>query len=517
MKKILLIACLAICCYGTSKAQDILVNRYFNSATSTPATSAGEDDMVELLVVKDHLDIRKYIVKDYANGGSNLDDGGSKFRFNNISLWSNLRSGTTIVLRRLSTDELTSYTPDVDASDFKISIAVNDTRYMTDLAPTKSWNFTVNEVVLISADTESTTGDGANKAVHALGVGIGNYYGRAVWNAITAPKTLLDGYTAGNNLKGVVALTTPNQASYTTPFDVNADLISLPSYWVKETSLMANFPGGIQVYRTTTPYMTREMNAYAVVFDPRIVEFKPVKSATLKTPEAFVNDESGTVYACINAGFFSGTTMLSHLQYNGTTSANNVANLSRNIYNGTANTYYPTRGTFGLSPTWSPDITWTYKVGNDVYSYTTPSDNNVNLAPQPQPTANGGVKWNVVSAVGGSPVLVKAGQINLTADQELVNVDNTIQRGRSAIGYTADGKVVLVAVEGGNSTVSPSVMGLSLNELANLMKDMGCVAALNLDGGGSTSLRISNQLTVRPSDSGNERTIPGAILIKSKN
>ncbi|MDQ8003173.1 MAG: phosphodiester glycosidase family protein [Pedobacter sp.] len=516
MNKFLLTICFAICFYSYSKAQDILVNRYFNSATAAAGT-AGEDDVVELVVVKDHLDIRKYVVKDYANGGSNLDDGGAKFRFNDIELWKNLRSGTTIVLRRMSASELGSYTPDVDASDFKISIAVNDTRYMTDLAVGKAWNMTVNEVVLISADTESTTGDGANKAIHALGVGIGNYYSRAVWNAIMSPKSLLDGYTGGNNVKGVVALTMPNAPTYTTPFDPNADLITLPLYWQKETALMAGFPAGIQVFRTTTPYNGRQMNAYAVVFDPRLVEFKPTHSATFKTPQNFVNDETGTVLACLNGGFFF-TTALSHIQYNGTTAANNVASLNRSVYNGTTSTYYPTRGTFGLSPTWKPDITWTYKVGNNVYSYSVPSPNDVNDAPQPVPTTTGGTIWNVVSAIGGSPVLVKNSVVNVTSAQELADLDNTAQRGRSAIGYTADGKVVLLAVEGGNTTVSPNVMGLSLNDLSNLMLDMGCVAALNLDGGGSTTLRINNQLTVRPSNpNGEERTMPGVILIKSKN
>lgn len=507
MRRFLLFTFLAICVLNQSKAQDILVNRYFNSGTSD-----GVDDAVELLVVKDHLDIRKYIVKDYANGGSNLDDGGAKFRFNDIALWSNLRSGTTMVLRRMSGIELASYTPDTDGSDFKISLAVNDTRYITDLAPTKAWNFTVNEVVLVGADTETTTGDGANKAIHALGVGIGNYYSRAAWNAITSPKSLLDGYTGTNNVKGVVALTTPNAATYTTAFDMNADLVPLPMYWQKQTALMVGFPAGIQVYRANTPYMTREINAYAVVFDPRLVEFKPTFSSTFKTPESFVNAETGTVLACLNGGFFY-TTALSHLQYNGATAANNVASLVRS-----GKTYYPTRGTFGLSPTWKPDITWTYKVGSDVYSYSTPSPNDVNAAPQPVPTSAGGIKWNVVSAIGGSPVLVKGGVVNVTSAEELADLDNTSQRGRSAIGYTADGKVILLAIEGGNTTVTPNVMGLTLNELANLMKDMGCVSALNLDGGGSTTLRINNQLTVRPSDSGaTERTMPGVILIKSKN
>lgn len=511
MKKILLIVCFAICFFNNGKAQSILVNRYFNSGTSD-----GVDDVAELLVVQDHLDIRKYIIKDYANGGTNLDDGGSKFRFNNIDLWRNLRSGTTIVLRRLSATELNSYTPDIDASDFKISIAVNDTRYMEDLAPGKAWNFTVNEVVLVRADTEDVTGDGANKAVHALGLGIGNYFNRPVWNAITSPKSLYDNYTGGNNVKGVVHLTNPNYQSYTTAFDSNAELVALPSYWQKETELMRDFPAGIQIYRCTTPYMTRQMNAYIVVFDPKLVEFKPTYSSTFKTPESFVSAETGTVLACLNAGFFY-TTALSHLQYNGTTAANNVASLVRNVYNGVNSTYYPTRGTFGLSPTWQPDITWTYKVGSNVYSYQTPSPNNVNNAPQPVPTAAGGTIWNVVSGVGGSPVLVKNGVVNVTSTEELADLDNTSMRGRSAIGYTATGKVILLAVEGGNTTVTPNVLGLTLNELANLMKDMGCVSALNLDGGGSTTLRINNQLTVRPSDSGTERTMPGVILIKSKN
>ncbi|WAC39496.1 phosphodiester glycosidase family protein [Pedobacter sp. SL55] len=323
-------------------------------------------------------------------------------------------------------------------------------------------------------------------------------------------KTHNSSFALANGTVGLVHLTNPAQATYNTPLDADANLVSLPLYWQKQPNLMTNFPPGIQVFRTTSLYSTREMNAYAVVFDPKLVEFKPTYSATFKTPENFVNAETGTVLACINAGFFY-TTALSHIQYNGTTSANNVASLVRS-----GKTYYPTRGTFGLSSMMMPDITWTYKVSSNVYSYATPSPNNENTEPQPIPTATGGTLWNVVSAIGGSPVLVKGGQVNVTADEELANLDNTSLRGRTAIGYTADGKIILVAVEGGNNTVTPNVLGLTLNELANLMKDMGCVAALNLDGGGSTTLRINNQLTVRPSDSGNERTMPGVILIKAK-
>jgi len=510
MKKILLFACLVICFYSNSQAQGILVNRYYNSTLAN-----GVNDVVELVVYTDKLDIRKYIIKDYGNGGSTLDDGGGKYKFNDITLWKGLRSGTTIVLRKLSDAELLTYTPDVDGTDFKISVAINDTRYFTNMDAAKVWNLTLHEAVSIRADTDdAAVANGANKAVHTLAYG--DLAAKPVWNGILGVKTLNGNFSVANGAAGLVYLTNPAQTSYTTPTDMNADLVSLPSYWQKQTNLMTDFPAGIQVFRTTSLYSTRQMNAYAIVFDPKLVEFKPAYSATFKTPESFVNDETGTVFACINAGFFY-TTALSHIQYNGVTSANNVASLVRNIYNGTNNTYYPTRGTFGLSSMLTPDITWTYKVGSNVYSYAAPSPNDVNAAPQPVPTATGGTIWNVVSAIGGSPVLVKGGQINVTADEELASLDNTSLRGRTAIGYTADGKVVLVAVEGGNTTVTPNIMGLTLNELANLMKDMGCVAALNLDGGGSTTLRVNNQLTVRPSDSGNERTMPGVILIKSKN
>lgn len=512
MKKILLFACLAICFYSNSKAQGILVNRYYNSGLTN-----GVNDVVELVVYADKLDIRKYIIKDYGNGGSALDETGAKYRFNNIDLWKGLRSGTTIVIRKLSDAELLTYTPDVDGADFKISVAINDVNYFTLLSetPVRTWNLTFHEAVSVRADTDDAAAlNGANKAVHTLAYG--DLSTKPVWNGILGVKTLNGNFALANATVGLVHLTNPAQASYTTPIDINADLVSLPAHWQKQTNLMTDFPAGIQVFRTTSLYSTRPMNAYAVVFDPKLVEFKPVKSAVLKTPEAFVNDEEGTVYACINAGFFSEATVLSHMQYNGTVLANNVLSLVRN----TNVTYYPTRGAFGLSSMSVPDIAWTYRVGsnvNNVYSYPIPAPNNVNEAPQPQPTATGGALWNVVSGVGGSPVLVKGGQINVTADEELANLDNTSLRGRTAIGYTADGKVILLAVEGGNNTVSPNVMGLTLNELANLMKDMGCVAALNLDGGGSTTLRINNQLTVRPSDNGNERTMPGVILIKSKN
>ena len=75
---------------------------------------------------------------------------------------------------------------------------------------------------------------------------------------------------------------------------------------------------------------------------------------------------------------------------------------------------------------------------------------------------------------------------------------------RTAVGRTAEGDVWLVAVDGR----SPVSVGASLPELAAIMRRLGCVEAMNLDGGGSTTLAAMGLTVNRPSDgrSGRWRT-----------
>jgi exopolysaccharide biosynthesis protein len=58
--------------------------------------------------------------------------------------------------------------------------------------------------------------------------------------------------------------------------------------------------------------------------------------------------------------------------------------------------------------------------------------------------------------------------------------------------------------------------GVNLKELSDILLSLGCQEAINLDGGGSTSMVVSNQLTVRPGDNGVERPVISAVLIKKK-
>ncbi len=88
---------------------------------------------------------------------------------------------------------------------------------------------------------------------------------------------------------------------------------------------------------------------------------------------------------------------------------------------------------------------------------------------------------------------------------------------RSAIGTTASGDVVMATVDGRDSGTST---GVDLDELAQLMLARGVVQAINLDGGGSTTLAVRQPGDVdvsvvnRPSD-GVERAVSNAILLVS--
>ena len=61
---------------------------------------------------------------------------------------------------------------------------------------------------------------------------------------------------------------------------------------------------------------------------------------------------------------------------------------------------------------------------------------------------------------------------------------------RSAIGYTNEGNLVIVTVDGREQ----ASVGMTLNELAYLMKSLGCKDAMNFDGGSSSALYVKNRI-----------------------
>ncbi|HEX2188610.1 MAG TPA: phosphodiester glycosidase family protein, partial [Longimicrobiaceae bacterium] len=81
---------------------------------------------------------------------------------------------------------------------------------------------------------------------------------------------------------------------------------------------------------------------------------------------------------------------------------------------------------------------------------------------------------------------------------------------RSAVGWRADGTLLLVAVDGRRPGYSE---GMSLAELRSLFLELGAAEALNLDGGGSTALVVRGATVNRPSDREGERAVANALVL----
>lgn len=298
-------------------------------------------------------------------------------------------------------------------------------------------------------------------------------------------------------------------------------IVSLPPGWKYNASYGSAFPNGIQTFSFDTIFNGHTVKAYCLAYDSKLglFDFKPVLATTAKKVSEFVSQEPGIVFGGINGGFFGGNSSYSLVKYNNQLSAPNIKSVNR-TYNGVSTPYFPTRAAFGIQSNGAPTTAWIYHVGagnDNIYSYPAPSPNVDGAAPQPVPTETnpaGGTPWTVPTAIGGSPMLLRGGQVNISDVAELISINNTSYRPRSAVGYTANGIVLLLAVEGDNATAG--YPGVDLSELANMLKQLNCTDAINLDGGGSTSLVISGRLTVRPGDAGVERPVVSAVLIKQK-
>ena len=108
----------------------------------------------------------------------------------------------------------------------------------------------------------------------------------------------------------------------------------------------------------------------------------------------------------------------------------------------------------------------------------------------------------VAQSVAGKPVLIRDGE---RATRTRSRAD-----ARTIVGWNERGDVLLVTVDGGG----PDRAGLSVIDAANLMRSLGAVEALNLDGGGSTTFVLNGRVVNRPSTSSHrERGVAVAVAI----
>lgn len=146
------------------------------------------------------------------------------------------------------------------------------------------------------------------------------------------------------------------------------------------------------------------------------------------------------------------------------------------------------------------------------------SENFFGILKDGTPIIGGSAEWNahkgeIQEAVGGSMWLIRDGKIVVNATDDYY----TGRVSRTCVGITYDGQVVLMVLDGRQE---PFSAGGSAIEIAQIMQDAGCVAAMNLDGGGSSTFASKGEgsetisVVNRPSD-GYERSVSSTLVVVS--
>ncbi len=113
--------------------------------------------------------------------------------------------------------------------------------------------------------------------------------------------------------------------------------------------------------------------------------------------------------------------------------------------------------------------------------------------------------WNTVAhAVSGGPTLIKGGNLFVGLKEERFRPNWTSSRitRRTACGVTKDKRLILATVEGPHT----------LWDLAKFLHQLGCVEAMNLDGGGSTTMVVDGK-TVTRNDTTEQRKVAATITV----
>ena len=278
----------------------------------------------------------------------------------------------------------------------------------------------------------------------------------------------------------------------------------------------------IQVFESTSTTLNDSaFKAYYVLINTNDPTLQMGVDTTLYrrlTPSAFYERLAAPVVV-MNASFFEfkNNTNLNVLVHRG-----NLLALNKQVIEGKGKdtlTYtHVLSSAFGMQKNGRMDIAYTYTDSNSkqvLYQQNpiTPiKDKNAKLALNEDAVANL-KKWKLDWAVGGGPVLVKDAAIFISNNEEKKFAGKAIadHHPRTAMGYTKDGYIILLAVQGRMKNIA---VGTTLTETAQIFMDLGAVEAINLDGGGSSCLLINGKETIKPSDPTGQRPVPAVFFVK---
>lgn len=315
----------------------------------------------------------------------------------------------------------------------------------------------------------------------------------------------------------------------------NPSIESNLSGWTNVSANYGTLPEHIKVYKSPSYLQGSYTNAYIAVTDLRkggrwdVWSVEVDRSAnngadgwlTYKTNYSFCTP--GTIYnsdywqkppVIVNGGFFYyGDDGYNYSASLAIRNGDTQSPLSYNInyeYSSSGTLCYPTRGAFLEKADGTFDACWTYVnyTWYEHFVYPDPAPANSTTQPTLSFPANGNY-FAAKTGIGGGPVLIADGVIRNTWSAEMLSgISPTSAQPRTAVGVTANREVVLFVCQGRGTTYA----GLTTAQVANILKDLGCVEALNLDGGGSTCMLVNGNPVFTPSD-GSQRAVANTVMI----
>ncbi len=121
----------------------------------------------------------------------------------------------------------------------------------------------------------------------------------------------------------------------------------------------------------------------------------------------------------------------------------------------------------------------------------------------------------VTSLLNGYPKIVSAGEncaLICYADEGGSNTFATARHPRTAAGFSQDKRFLYLVTVDGRQVTSK---GMSLPEFADFLVGIGIYRGVNLDGGGSSTMVVRNQIVNSPSDAGGERGVSNSLMVVS--
>ena len=282
--------------------------------------------------------------------------------------------------------------------------------------------------------------------------------------------------------------------------------------WEKQT--YAGLPDDVEVYKTTSKLNDRNFNAWYAVADPLKVDFRVLYPETVgaKKTVASQAEAAGDCLALINGAIY-GNYNIGVIITEGKMTQQWHGEIEGCYWATNSQLYQLTRPIIGVDKDGKAGAYW---VGvpqqGTFYYYDRPQPNVVGQAKYGKVTATSpvpAVSWEPYYAISCGPMVLYDGLV--CADNSMVddthyytNFECWDESGvysahpdRSAVGVTADGKIVLFICDG---RIDAS-QGAYIKELGPIMKSIGCVHAMNLDGGGSTGMWLNGAGMINYKDS----------------